>query len=148
MRVIDRHRQIHTQTHTHRLRPIYSSATIICEDLFFPQAVCAYVCILKATMDIKGMRYYRCSYVNYNNNSQNNGLNCANGFHVYCHMHTHRVSLSHTDTQVEKNNNKMTTGFLFIRTTLRITRWFTKMETSFIDHNLFPGGTNNKKRQG
>ena len=51
-------------------------------------------------MDIKGMQYYHCGYVNYNNNSLNNGMNCANGFHVYCHMdtHTHTQSFSHTLT--------------------------------------------------
>ena len=51
-------------------------------------------------MDIKGMQYYHCGYVNYNNNSLNNGMNCANGFHVYCHMdtHTHTQFFSHTLT--------------------------------------------------
>lgn len=38
-------------------------------------------------MDIKGMQYYHYGYVNYNDNGLNNGMNCANGFHVYCHTH-------------------------------------------------------------
>lgn len=41
------------------------------------------MCILKATMDIKGMQYYHCGYVNYNDNGPNNGMNCENPFHVY-----------------------------------------------------------------
>ncbi len=52
------------------------------------------------------MQYYHSGYVNYNNNGFNNGMNCANGFHVYCHM----------DTQAEK----ATTGFLLTGTTLWI----------------------------
>lgn len=56
---------------THRLGPIYSSATIICEDLFSPPSS---LCILKATMDIKGVQYYRTA-VNYNNNGHNNEMN-------------------------------------------------------------------------
>lgn len=35
------------------------------------------------------MQYYHFGYVNYNNNGPNNGMNCENGFHVYCHMYIH-----------------------------------------------------------
>lgn len=48
-------------------------------------------------MDIKGRQYYHSGYVNYNNNSLNNGMNCGNGFYVYCCMHTH--TQSHTLTK-------------------------------------------------
>lgn len=54
-------------------------------------------------MDIKGMQHYHCGYVNYNNNGLNNGMNCANGFCVYCHMNTH----THTGTNPEKQDHRI-----------------------------------------
>lgn len=51
------------------------------------------------------MQYYHFGYVNYNNNGFNNGMNCANGFHVYCPMETHILSLSLTHHRISPYYN-------------------------------------------
>lgn len=60
--------------------------------------------------------------LNYNNNGPNNGMNCENGFHVYCHMYIH-----------------------FGNRTRGISHCGPKIRWSFTNHHPVSGGMNYKK---